>query len=64
MVDCPKCGTKMKVGGHIGPEPLYNCDKCGVDLYKPPKKITPSPKTDDTEKTPIKKPKRKPASYY
>lgn len=64
MVECPSCGMEMKIGGHIGSEPVYNCDNCGIDNYQPPKSKIP-PKRDietkigDEEKTTHKQKKRR-----
>lgn len=61
MVDCPECGSEMKVGGHIGRgdkgKALYNCDNCGIKLYNPPVISTKLEK--DTLKTEEKTPSKK-----
>jgi hypothetical protein len=65
MVNCPECGETMKIGAMQFGQPLYNCDKCGIDCYKPPKETKYPPKEDktplelDEERTTKKKTKKK-----
>ncbi len=51
MVDCPGCGAEMKIGAMQFDQPLYNCDKCNIDCYRPPKKTIKPPKPETETET-------------
>ncbi|GAI30275.1 unnamed protein product [marine sediment metagenome] len=45
MVNCPKCGAEMMQRGIVRrtSEPVYRCDKCGINRYIPPKEVVKPP---------------------
>ena len=62
---CPECGKEMKIGAYQGSSPLYNCDNCGIDCWRPPKKVVkpPEPETKP-EPEPEKKSEEKIPELY
>lgn len=67
---CPECGEEMKIGAYQGTSPLYNCDNCGIDCWRPPKKavkpsepeIKPEPETKP-EPEKLEEPEKKLEDY-